>query len=929
MVFAIEHGLSSAEIDTLKRDVRAAASDAEACERYWLPWVIYATEFGYGYSGREYWQTFRSETPSWYAGSDDRWLRHVFEKFIRRYSGVRPSGRWAEHYSIISWPITHAILPKDLQIDLARALYDARRSLSGEVMADAALLGALVEHRAVRCSKRFRTFASQHDLVGTIAAALVGQESGNDRLIFPATLQRIATDLQKTRDAREWLRDARRNARAISLSGGRLRRRSEGASSKSQPEVTREDVIVETGDDLSPRLSVRYQGSNANCEVWLEVPDMRALAHASPESSEILNTSRVFVAGFEGTPRPRGSLMDGFSVELTRWPRREEPLVWLERSTPELDFLLSGEAMLPKGELLVFKLRGNDEGILLSSPTIRQGRRYVVLSGTRLSCSLLKQASTSCVGLEAYYLVVPTELSRSEVQSLRSVGLRDTLDVTVLPVGKVAAGWATADDSVWLSTEHPRFAITCGFPAEVRITAGAHHLERQVNGKTPLFVELPLLPVGEHMVDITVSSEALSRVEQFPMRIISREPRPHISELASPLRLRLDPPSPSLEELWEGTASLSLNGPEGAPLTIEFGILCNGASQSRLYESRLPLDVEAWAEIIGRIRRDEALAAAYDLAKSSVIAFDAGLVGARQLEAFPSLAPLKWIARRNSGSYALQLLDQTGTGQVQVMHYAFDRPDIASEEKIEGERLVGDVPHGLHVAFSVDVEAGFITAPQKLTSFSELNVRPRLARNPVDPAQRANRLLCLLGRWASAGVPGAALAHLWRRQVLVVLEDDLFRVLGGINWTKRAPAEPWKFTLAKLQELSVGITGTETTLSRTLFSRYDKLLALPLAGRVREFSHLTGCRGKPTSISDRFNEPEVDDLWLPEFILRLASEPHKALHWAGRMSGWGVARCLEDARSVRAARFLVHALDCMELTPETAQLSLHAAWGWK
>src|SRR3712207_7713201 len=50
--------------------------------------------------------------------------------FKRQFAGATPSGRWAEHFSIIAWPITHAILPRDLQQQLARILYDLRHSFS-------------------------------------------------------------------------------------------------------------------------------------------------------------------------------------------------------------------------------------------------------------------------------------------------------------------------------------------------------------------------------------------------------------------------------------------------------------------------------------------------------------------------------------------------------------------------------------------------------------------------------------------------------------------------------------------------------------------------------------------------------------------------------------------------------------------------------
>src|SRR5271166_3901758 len=44
----------------------------------------------------------------------------------RAMTKLPTSGPWADHFSIIAWPITHAILPRYLQLQFAKALYDAR-----------------------------------------------------------------------------------------------------------------------------------------------------------------------------------------------------------------------------------------------------------------------------------------------------------------------------------------------------------------------------------------------------------------------------------------------------------------------------------------------------------------------------------------------------------------------------------------------------------------------------------------------------------------------------------------------------------------------------------------------------------------------------------------------------------------------------------
>ena len=84
--------------------------------------MVYAAELGYRYSGDEYWQTFEAQTPGWAQSANRECIRSVFEKFSDTFGGARPSGAWANWFSIISWPVTHAVLPADLQRQFARLL---------------------------------------------------------------------------------------------------------------------------------------------------------------------------------------------------------------------------------------------------------------------------------------------------------------------------------------------------------------------------------------------------------------------------------------------------------------------------------------------------------------------------------------------------------------------------------------------------------------------------------------------------------------------------------------------------------------------------------------------------------------------------------------------------------------------------------------
>src|SRR5437762_1678913 len=74
-IFALEHGLDLAEVESLSSGVRKSLSDEGLTPRWWLPWVVYAAEIGYRYSGDEYWPTFEASTPDWLVRGDRHYVR--------------------------------------------------------------------------------------------------------------------------------------------------------------------------------------------------------------------------------------------------------------------------------------------------------------------------------------------------------------------------------------------------------------------------------------------------------------------------------------------------------------------------------------------------------------------------------------------------------------------------------------------------------------------------------------------------------------------------------------------------------------------------------------------------------------------------------------------------------------------------------------
>jgi hypothetical protein len=141
-VYAIEHGQTKEVIRAAREAASLELRTVGLRRQHWLIWVILAAEAGYGYDGDEYWPSLELTAGTWRAQADRHLLRSWFERFQREFAGPIPEGRWAQHFSIIAWPIAGALLPKYLQGHFARHLFHIRYGLSRLADAGADEIGA-------------------------------------------------------------------------------------------------------------------------------------------------------------------------------------------------------------------------------------------------------------------------------------------------------------------------------------------------------------------------------------------------------------------------------------------------------------------------------------------------------------------------------------------------------------------------------------------------------------------------------------------------------------------------------------------------------------------------------------------------------------------------------------------------------------------
>ena len=327
-VFALEHGLDEQEVDQLAGLLRGSLHRSRASRDHWLAWVVYAAEQGYDYLGDEYWPSFGSRTPRW--DNDDRpKVKRWFERFHTRFGGVRPSGRWADCFTIISWPITHAILPRYLQRHFAKALYDARHALFA---ADSSEPSGHRPATGCALASRFRSlssdsFSRRNWSAGSLWLFWMAKQRPATCSIRKRSKGSLAI-LSACKSLREWLEEAKYRV------GDRFKGIASGSSSDNTPTyrlATRgggfETPVVETGAYVAPPRGRQMDRRNGMALVQRRRPPLSSTPSV-PYGNQVQSA--------RGSGAKAGGLAayrtDRIAV-LRSYPDASKPLIRFERPT--------------------------------------------------------------------------------------------------------------------------------------------------------------------------------------------------------------------------------------------------------------------------------------------------------------------------------------------------------------------------------------------------------------------------------------------------------------------------------------------------------------------------------------------------------------------------------------------------------------------
>ena len=799
-IFALEHSLNETELERIRSMLRSRLSKRPLSSRYWLLWVIYATELGYDYAGDEYWNSFEEQTPGW-EYQDRTKIKAWFRKFQDIYGGVTPSGPWAEHFSIIAWPITHAILPLYLQRQFAKHLYDLRfRLASRTALLDARSVGRLLASYAPHSPTRFKVFLEQEDLTGQIVAALLGGSSTEAELIHPPTLQRITADLERVRNAREWLKETQRvvsdRFKGIGQGTGGPAVRSPSTDPPDRPRLDTSHLAIR------PSLMLRHAGTN-KWSAFLEVKSFRPVAALSPEIHAFLDSTRCRLNGADDF-KPTGWLLSGDRKGALRsWPDPGAPLIHFEGSNRVMDHLLKSEFRLHPGPIWLFRIGTDGIARHVAGRTVRPDLKYIVVT-TTLTPNILEgitSCNLDCAGVNAYRLAMPFLVSAEMTARLREMGLHVARTIRVWPAGLPGRGWDGEGSSEWLTTESPCFGIAHDHPVEslsFRLNEEPETLIRTEGSEHPLFVRLPPMPAGIHTLTIKAKrSPDLECVAPTPpaegfMRLAIRDPQPWTPGVTSHpgLIVRVGPDHANLDRFWRNKVSLSVNGPEGFAATF-FAALYSADGEEILSEwvgtMDLPITPDAWRSRFDRFLADETRAWRYLEAATCTLTIRADTLGTwtRQFEHQP--LPVRWAIRSRRRNVVVRLVDESDQDETgpEISLYSMERPfQSAPPPTLDAARSGYRVkpPGGLFIAkHGQHLDAVLISVPvqQGLQGLGVRSSFPTLERNPYKLSVYFN----LFRLWCDARLFGflAALRH---HQVMDSAVGALRTVLCGENWAR-------------------------------------------------------------------------------------------------------------------------------------------------
>ena len=915
VTFALEHGLAVTQRAELNEAIFATVERGSLRRKHFLCWAAYAAELGYLFAGDEYWHTFEEETPGWNPRNRP-FIKSCFLLFAQEYNGAIPKGAWARHRSIICWPITHSILPKDLQRQLAEILYRIRHSVVMEDVASPRQLGRLIARHSSKATSRFRQLSSEPDLIGQIAAALLLEEQQLD-LIEPRTLKRIAADLNVEEQARSWLRDARRHlSRTAQMKGLSRRPRATALAGERFSQPPRPPI--------RPRLVLRID-QDERWRLLLDVPDLTPLVRTFPDLQPIISKAQIHVGTFRRPMPARALLHGGQSFVQSEWPSSHEPLLVFEPSTRDLDALLDHSCKVDSPPWL-FRVGVDGKAREIRSKRVAEGGEYIVVGPASVihGNDFSQPVTIECENVIAHLFYARSLDDLTDYMS--SLGLTAARRVVAQPVGIVPASWDREGAAEWLSTDQPMISLPANYAIDhydIVLNVGTEDLTLTVQPASPtdtIFIKLPDLHAGIYHLSVTAHARDPSyRPELGDMEVLIRDPVPEDVHVRGRVAMMVveDPTEATMQDLFEGSLRIAIIGPASRDVTATIRLLSRRKvkplAELRFGGIHLPMTADDWARRISRlIDCDIEFSKAYQEANSCELEFDGGDLG-RHFSAYDRpFEPLRWAVTYARNTMSITLYDDADNPEdVEVVRYEFTTPQTQRRvsDAQRKKAAQGEAVPGLYVARTGSYIASIVVPIQSLDSLK--TAKPRF-RRPERTEETVTHFLDGIDAWGHVSTIGNVFGRYAWRQSLKALIQQLSGLIAGTVWYK-AELHIGRIAQPNLQLLANHIPFKRFGVNwdKQLPEAVEEVHALPIEDRVARLSAVTG---------------ESSDVC--RFTLQLSSDPTDIRLTYGNLFGHMLHEVMRKSEIYRAARFMVLATSIRLEAGDSDARTLHVGWKW-
>jgi hypothetical protein len=797
-IFAIEHGLHSDEVEILKSELQADLSRTQKMSRgHFLVWVILAAEIGYSYNGDEFWQSFEQEVPAWRYWGDRLGLKRRYLRFEENYRGFRPQGRWAEHFSIISWPISHAILASALHSKFAQLLHDRRFELAARQNWTNSELGKFASDSYYGRSTLLAGLLEQHELIGNLISNLRSETQDiGDAPIQLSILQRLCRDIESARLGKSNLQGFQRVQRTTNI-----RVKGELGRQGGEADPLEDDNSEAYTRRYRPKLIAKIDSAG----VWQLGLNLQGIAGLLAEKGIRLREMRNVRMRFIGQKRPSPiealrSFVTQPMIEVPDLARvLSKPLITFEGEAEGLDQLQKIVVGPPIRPCWLLRVQADGLAHEVVGRHIKRDSRYLLVTHKELStetCSVLNLSRVDCAasGPVAYSMETGDHITDVQEIELKKLGLGWIHSININPVGLVPR-WEDGSDSVVFVQDEcvllridsdvivDGFTIRVNRNDPVRVNTG---LSRDI------ILELTDLDIGSHAVRIEPVGAKHSNLPsvEFFVSIRSKEHWSLFGTAAAGFSVEAFPHTFSFTDLQVGDSIINVNGLAGEECEVKvslFNYREELIAKSSLGKIKLPNRIDANGALFKQIEDGEISDHLQD-AGTVVFTFVIPDIGKVERVFDQQIEPLRWKLERREGKSIVRLIDETDEPNRPIVRRAsLETPDrletIAYGQVCDGDEITSPgYMYTLDRDVPISSRVFTIMERSKFASFSDLGVKPArfLTSRPAD----VTKVLAAYVLWRNAQYSGALPLHR-RRQILSEIELHLFKLFLHPNWVDR------------------------------------------------------------------------------------------------------------------------------------------------